>query len=187
MNVSPNYAEVAGRFGLVARRFCTLVDDAPSLDGIELLTELYRIFPQLIGEAIGLPNIELSDDITEEEDQRVSLARKKAEFNHAQWSQLYQFLMEKLGDSDPYCVVFDPIKESEAIYGSLANDIADIYRDLKDGIILGDSHQVPPEDNIWHWRARFYGHWGRHAINALRATHFRLEDILCGLTSRYSL
>ena len=77
-----------------------------------------------------------------------------------------------LEDWDLYWQVFDPTKDSEAIYGSLADDIADIYRDLKEG--LDDIHLARAEDIIWEWRLGFSSHWGKHAIDALRTIHFRL-------------
>jgi hypothetical protein len=89
VSIAPNKAEVANRFGLVAKRFCTVVDFASSLDKIELLRQVYRILPQLIGEAIDLPDLELSDDESQEEEERKSAARARARMDHAQWLQLY--------------------------------------------------------------------------------------------------
>jgi len=178
MSVAPNNAEVANRFGSVAQRFCAVVDSAPNLDKLELLVQVYRVLPQLIGEAIGLPNVELSDSESPEEERTKSAARAGARLSEAQWGQLYAFLKEKLGDWDPYWQVFDPTKDSEAIHGSLADDIADIYRDLKEGITLSEARQALPEDNIWEWRLGFYSHWGKHAIDALLTIHFLLEETL---------
>jgi len=60
----------------------------------------------------------------------------------------------------------------------LADDFADIYRDLKEGLNLNESHEASPEDNIWHWRLGYYSHWGKHAIDAVRTIHFLLEETL---------
>jgi hypothetical protein len=125
-----------------------------------------------------LPTVVLSDD--EDEDQETSMCQFQAETNwkHEDWSQLYNALREKLGDGDLYWHVFDPIKENEAIRGSLADDIAGVYGDLKEGLNLKESEKVPPRDIIFEWRFGFYSHWGRHAINALRTIHCLLEDTL---------
>jgi len=178
MSTSAKNAEAANRFGSVAQRFCRAVDSAPNLNRTELLLQVYRILPQLINEAIDLPNVELSDDEGQEEEQGKSQARVRAGLSEAQWAQLYAFLKEKLGDWDLYWQVFDPIKNNEAIRGSLADDIADIYRDLKAGLVLSAAQQALPEDNIWEWRLLFYSHWGKHAIDALRTIHFLLEETL---------
>ena len=178
MSTSAENAEAANRFGSVAQRFCSVVDSAPNLNRTELLVQVYRILPQLINEAVDLPNVEFSDDEGQEEEQRKSQARVQARLSQAQWAKLYAFLREKLGDWDLYWQVFDPIKDNEAIRGSLADDIADIYRDLKAGLVLSAVQQTLPEDNIWEWRLLFYSHWGKHAIDALRTIHFLLEETL---------
>lgn len=74
--------------------------------------------------------------------------------------------------------VFDPTKDREAIYGSLADDIADIYRDLKEGLVLHHSGLASPNDILWDWRLGFYSHWGKHSMDALRTIHFLLEPTL---------
>jgi hypothetical protein len=178
MSTPPNSAEVANRFASVAREFCSVIDSAPNLDRTELLIEVYRILPQLIGEAIRLPNVELNDDESQEEEIRKSQARDRMRLTDAQWGQLYESLKEKLGDVNLYWEVWDPTKHSEPIYGSLADDFADIYRDLKEGLNLSEMHQAIPEDNIWHWRLGYDSHWGKHAIDALRTIHFLLEITL---------
>jgi hypothetical protein len=178
MSTAPNSAEIATRFASVAEEFCSVIDSAPNLDKIELLVHVYRILPQLIGEAISLPNTKLSEDESQEEESRKSQARARLRLSDAQWRQLYEFLKVKLGDLNLYWEVWDPTKDNEAIHGSLADDFADIYRDLKEGLNVGEAHQARPADNIWHWRFGYYSHWGKHAIDALRTIHFLLEETL---------
>ena len=90
----------------------------------------------------------------------------------SEWKQLYRSLREKLGDTDVYRLVCDPTTDTEVIQGSLADDLADIYGDLKEGLTLLDQ---APEHSIWHWRFDYSSHWGRHAQNALRTIHCVLE------------
>ena len=85
-------------------------------------------------------------------------------------------LSEPRADWDRYWQVFDPTEDDEAVFGTLADDIADIYRDLKEGLVLIEAHEVPPEDIIWNWRFSFYSHWGKHAMDALLTVHFRLQN-----------
>lgn len=87
-------------------------------------------------------------------------------------------LKAKLGEWDLYWEVFDPTKDSEAIRGSLADDIADVYRDIKEGLGCQDLDLALQGDAIWEWRVGFYSHWGKHAIDALRTIHFLLENVL---------
>jgi hypothetical protein len=125
------------------------------------VARIYRILPKVIDEAISMPEVESSDS-----------PRKKSQ----EWDGLYNSLKEKLGDWNPYHQVFDPTQDNEAIFGSLADDIADIYGDLKKGLVFIDTGHVQTEDAMWTWRVLFYSHWGQHAMNALRTIHFRLQN-----------
>ena len=159
MTTSKESAQFGDRFGQVASRFCSVVESAQHLDRNEFVSQVYRILPKLIDEAISLPDVELSDD---PKSKRKSVRQKIEE-----WNQLYNSLKGKLGEWDLYRQVFDPTRDTELICGSLADDIADIYRDLKEGLVLKEADQIRPEDLIWEWRVRFYSHWGKHAIDAL--------------------
>jgi len=177
MTSSVDNANIASSFGGIARSFCAVVDSESSLDKGELLTRIYAILPKLIDGAIGLPDVELSDldDQVERYGRAaypVNIRRKEQE----EWGRLYNSLKAKLGDWDLYHQVFDPTEDSEAIFGTLADDIADIYRDLKEGLDLSESPQPRPEDLIWGWRFSFYSHWGKHAMDALLTIHFRLQN-----------
>ncbi|MBZ5693856.1 MAG: DUF5063 domain-containing protein [Acidobacteriia bacterium] len=183
MGVANDYAEVVERFGAVAERYCAIVDAAAQMDKTQLLLQVYRILPELIGGAIRLPDTDPwrrnePDDPNEPVDlgQESSRPRIDVEMEYKTWQNLYELLQEKLGDSNLYWEVFDPVKETEAIQGSLADDIAGIYRDLNDGLARGREDGAILAEVIWEWRTAFYTHWGHHAIDALRTIHSLLGD-----------
>jgi hypothetical protein len=176
MLIQDNYSDAVGRFGLVSRRYCSLVDSRATLDKAEFLHQIYGILTELIVEAIRLPQVHFTDDENERQAAKIREACAKSRMKHEGWSTLYNSLQEKLGDWDLYWQVFDPTKDNEAIRGSLADDIADIYRDVKDGIRLTETNQAPFDVIIFDWRFGFSSHWGNHAMNALRTIHFLLDD-----------
>jgi hypothetical protein len=176
MNTLADNAEIAGRFAVVANRFCSVVDSASRMERTDLLLQIYRILPKLIDEAISLPDVKLSDSDDPIGGSGQPAFRANVGRSVQEWGQLYNLLKEKLGDWDRYWQVFDPTEDDEAIFGTLADDIADIYRDLKEGLVLIEAHEAPPEDVIWNWRLLFYSHWGKHAMDALSALHFRLQN-----------
>jgi hypothetical protein len=155
--------ELAKRFAGLAEQFCSIVDSAPGIERSELLLQVYRLLPKLISEAMALPPVELSHDRT-----TVSRSLRLA---HTAESRPYRSLQEKFADWDHYLQTFDPTKQDAAIPGSLADDVADVYRDLKKG--LRSKGSGPVENTIWEWRFGFYFHWGQHAIDALRVLHAR--------------
>ena len=173
MTAPNNASEAAGRFRDIASRFCSLVDTASSMNREFLLLELYSVLPKLTDAAIELPKVELpdgDDPVPGKGDMRASIRQRQEE-----WSVLYKSLKEKLADWDLYHCVFDPTKDNEVIFGSLADDIADIYRDLNVGLILCE---MQPAQAIFEWRFLFHSHWGQHAMDALRTIHFRMCDVL---------
>jgi hypothetical protein len=66
-----------------------------------------------------------------------------------------------------YSVCFDPTKvpSEEPVVGDLADDLADIWRDLKGGLMLQEAGN--PDAAATHWHQTFSVHWGRHAASAL--------------------
>jgi len=103
-------------------------------------------------------------------------ATKKARLTQQDWERLYQALKVKLGGWNLYIDVFDPTRDTEAIHGSLADDIADIYRDIKEGLDHPDPTLATQHHIIWKWRLLYYSHWGQHAMGALRTIHWLLAN-----------
>jgi len=58
------------------------------------------------------------------------------EIEHSEWAEIFNDLNEIIGDSNVYRSIFDPYEpESEqAVTGTLSDDFADIYRDLKNAL-----------------------------------------------------
>jgi len=176
MNALQNNQELVDRFGVVAQRFCSLVDTASNMGRAELVAEIYRILPSLIGEAMKLPNVHPSEKVGQIAPTGKPALLSNDRMTHGEWTQLYNFFKEQLADWDLYRQVFDPTKDQDTVVGSLADDLADIYRDLKEGLVLNETHQASPEDIIWEWRFSFYSHWGKHAIDALQTIHCRISE-----------
>jgi hypothetical protein len=70
-----------------------------------------------------------------------------------------------------YREIFDPNPSltDEPGMGDVGDDLMDIYRDVKEGLVLFDSGD---ENNAaWHWSFLHRIHWGRHAVGGLFALH----------------
>jgi hypothetical protein len=78
---------------------------------------------------------------------------------------------------DAYWEVFHPYEQGEPLHGSLADDVLDIYRDVKAGLLM---YELGTQDDIteavWHWRFHFEVHWGFHLVDALRAILWALNN-----------
>lgn len=64
------------------------------------------------------------------------------------------------------------VPPSEAALGDLADDLTDIWRDLKAGLTIFEEGYRDAAG--WQWLESFTIHWGEHASNALAVIHFWL-------------
>jgi hypothetical protein len=150
------------------------------LKKINFSSRCIEILPDLLVEAIRLPDTDPWEG-NKEEDGSDDIPRKdhSARMTDKRWGALYNLLKEKLGRHDLYWTVFDPTsQDNEVIRGTLADDIADVYRDVKESLLLMDKNAITAELAIWNWRQLFYSHWGDHAISALRTIHNLLDEKL---------
>lgn len=81
---------------------------------------------------------------------------------------------------DFYRVVFDPHHldaTEDPVFGNLSDDLADIYRDLADGLSMAEAGHIV--DACREWSFSYQAHWARHASHALVAIElYRTEHFL---------
>jgi hypothetical protein len=156
--------ERAAAFAAAARRYVAAVDSAPERDPELLLGDLAALLPVLYEAALQLP------DVAGEVDEPSGEARVTA----GQWKDVFDRLQEGLPGDDYYWTVEPSIEEEPVeLAGSLADDLADIYADVKPGldfVAAGGSTSSAARE----WRLSFWSHWGTHAVEALRVIHGRL-------------
>lgn len=75
---------------------------------------------------------------------------------------------------DYYSEVFDPttVPGEAPVVCSIANDLADIHRDVVTG--LRAYERGDRAGAIWEWSNGLHSHWGAHATGAMRALHWWL-------------
>ena len=106
-----------------------------------------------------LPNLELET------------ARGLDLIGHEAWQAQRERIGQKLS-RDYYWCVFEPFEpeKPDSIVGSISDDLADIWRDLKAGLTEIDSGKATSiTDAVWHWRSSFETHWAQHAAGAIVA------------------
>jgi len=79
--------------------------------------------------------------------------------------EIYSRLRDRLGGNDSYWMEFDVALDSQSMTGSLADDLTDIYCDLKSGLNVLEEEPGLAVDN---WRSSFKMHWGQHLVDASR-------------------
>jgi hypothetical protein len=98
--------------------------------------------------------------------------------NKAEFEKRLNFIAERLGNNRFYWHVFDPTKEEdiEAVCGDLLDDFGDIYKDLKNSLLLFDTGtSAEIESAAWTFKWSFDNHWSDHCINATYALHYFIQ------------
>jgi hypothetical protein len=143
------------------RNYCVWVESKPASEieeakkALQLLAALYhyvlKICPSDSGEDID------GERISDEEWKKIYKRFGALPFNY-------------------YSDFFSPAKMAleKPETGDLADDLTDIYRDLKAGLGLYDKGYVA--EAMWEWKQNFQIHWGRHAAGALNALHCYIAD-----------
>jgi hypothetical protein len=167
--MSDTQETVLDRFYAAATSFMTCVDSASTLEPDAFLIQAGLCLAELYCAALYVP-------VVEPESEDLHLMGRTVEEHFAERKKRCSSLEEKLGARDTYWVIFDSTKQEEPVQGSLANDITDIYLDLKRDLQFKDKG-IARADRIFQIYLSFREHWARHAIHALSTIHdLRLND-----------
>lgn len=159
----PVYSRSVVELTAAAIEYCKYMEHAGEIKGDEILKILQRILPYLYLKASLLPQLE---PYFEDGNEKF--------VTEADWLSIHDVLRSKFGSADDYLEVFDEkIKESEGpVVSSLSENMADIYQDLKDFLLLYQTGtREVMNDAVWECRQNFENFWGQKLTNSLRAIH----------------
>ena len=152
----------ANSFVEAATEYCAWAESEPAAPETEARVAL-RLLARLYADALSLePYGDINDELEGEN------------LSHENWKPFFS----RFGalPFNYYGVVFDPqtIPPQEPVVGDLADDLADIYRDLLEGLSLERAGHHG--EAIHAWRQSFQNHWGAHAASGIRALHAWFEQ-----------
>ncbi|MFO7723830.1 MAG: DUF5063 domain-containing protein [Bacteroidales bacterium] len=153
-------------FLTVANEYCLLIDRCKDYPRESLLEILHRILPLVYLKGSLLPEITPGDEellerfVTEE-----------------QWEDRLNELREILEGTDQYWDIHHPEeKEPENHQASVAEDLADLYQEMKDFVLLYQKPLTAAKENaVAACRQYFADHWGRKALKACLIIHQHLH------------
>lgn len=136
-----------------AQDFCLLIEYSESYEVNLWLADLARILPRIQAAMAYLdePDIEYSFFALPDLEERF---------------ELFCRLKDQLGGRDEYRLEYDVSSESEEMSGSLADDLADMYFELKRGLNLYQSDRENQEHALKIWQIGYLLHWGQHLVDA---------------------
>jgi len=135
----------------VAQTYCELIEGS-SVENIGWLEQLANLLPRLHAAVAGL-------EVERGGDEHALTADLDARF------ELYTRLRRLLGQRDSYWMEYDVAGDGQSKSGSLADDLTDIYCELKHGLMLLEGR---PERGLEQLRNGFRLHWGQHLVDAER-------------------
>ena len=144
------------RFAEIVRRYCAWAESA-SADAHTEMQTAQKLLAELHFFVLALPDNEFGDDVELED------------VTTEQWKAV----RDKFANLpvDGYWTVFDPsqVEENETVFALLSDDLADIYRDIKYGLVLFDAGHI--SEASWECKFNFNTHWGRHLLNAQKVSY----------------
>jgi hypothetical protein len=144
-------------FSKLADRYCSWTDSLQKEDTVDL-GEVLALLSELFNNALVLPLLDSGE--TDEEAER--LTQDEWKLIHKKYTPIpFQYYNE----------IFDPhdFSETKPVVGDLHDDLADIYRYLKQGLILYEKGLAG--DAAFEWKSSFSYHWGEHVLSAMRAIY----------------
>lgn len=147
-------------FIAAVRAYCEWVDSEPRAPEEEARLAL-RLLSRLYYEALLLPAEDCRSDIAGRRISHDEWMKKHRRFA----SMPFQYYQEYLHPSS---------LDDEGLMGDVADDLADIHRDLLDALSLYDAGHLV--EALWEFRESFRIHWGNHAVGAINAIHRYVID-----------
>lgn len=142
----------------VANDYCLFFESADKYSKKDVMDYFRRIAPLLYLKASLLPEMIPTDDTFSER-----------YVTEEQWEAIFKILTELFGSDDRYHALDH---NNDSIDASLADNMADIYQDMKDFVMLFQkNHFYAKENAVTQCYALFQSHWGRILLQALNAVH----------------
>jgi DNA primase len=145
----------------VANDFCLFTESMEKKDKRDILSYYQKVLPLLFIKGALLPEIKPADN-----------SANVKYVNEEQWQNIFQDLENKFGEEDKY---WFPDLNDELMKESLADNIADIYQDMKDFVLLFQDARLAAKENavadLWNL---YQVHWGPRITKAVHKIHLTL-------------
>lgn len=167
------YSRQIIEFAASANEYCKYLESSAEISGLEIMKVMQRLLPFIYLRASLLP---LLEPLLEETNEKTV-----TEFD---WTRIHDNLLSKFGNNDPFPVIVSLGDPTDGLYtGSIAENLSDIYQDLKDFIVsYKNGNEEVMNDAVWEVLMNFEEFWGRKLLNVLTAIHRVLyseaEDII---------
>ena len=150
----------------VANDFCSFLEKAEEPGKNEVLIYLQRVLPLLYIKSSLLPEVDVEDpDATEHY------------VTESEWEEMFNLLQSKLGEDDLYYYIdLHEKSHQDPVRASIAENITDLYQDLKDFVLLYQKPLTTFKQNaVMECKRLFESRYGCRIVNAHTAIHYLLH------------
>ncbi len=157
------YSGAVIEFVAVANEVCSFFEQVEGFTRPDFIDKSRKILPLLYYKAALLPG---TDTVYEEGTEKF--------VSEENWQVIHDAILKKLGKYNDYPEIIDPVLRDteDSVGGSIAENLADLYQDLKDFILLYRMGTVElMNDALWECQQHFDQSWGQKLLNSLRALH----------------
>ncbi|KAA3627519.1 MAG: DUF5063 domain-containing protein [Proteobacteria bacterium] len=147
-----------------ARAYCALIERLDRLEAKDLLDSAAHLLLRINAAIITLPRPQADGPLHPLVDMETRFA-------------LFQRIRDQLGECDPYWMEYDHALTGQLQSGSLADDLTDIYFDLRRGLQrLDEGSPAAPFRAVRDWCLSYDLHWGEHLVDAERHIYYLMRD-----------
>lgn len=162
------YSREVIEFTAVANEYCNILENSGRSSGLQLLRVEQKLLPLLYYKTLMIAGF---DPVNDEPVEKF--------VTETDWENICQRVIGKLGEANDFLEVFDArMADSEGpVTGSIAENLTDIYQDLKDYLInynIGTTEIM--NDALWECLENFRLYWGQKLVNTIRAVHNALAE-----------
>lgn len=162
-NFEKVYSQGVTEFVTVVGEYCSFVENTLRFTKRDFLDKSRKILSMIYLKISLLPKF---DAIFDDENEKF--------VTEEDWDFIHESVKKKLGFHDEYREVFDPLthEQLEQSTASIADNLADLYQDLKNFISLYNiGTEEIMNDALWECQLNFEEFWGQKLLNALKAIH----------------
>jgi hypothetical protein len=156
------YSKNVIEFLTVANEFCLFVEKVENYGKEDIINYMLKICPLIYLKGALLPLSQESD---------YEIPERYVSEEH--WDVVYKSIHSKLGKNDAYWTISNnDAGDHMPLKASIADNLADVYQDLKDFIMLySKGTHAAKENAVAECQKLFESHWGSRIISAHKALH----------------
>ncbi len=163
-NAEPIYSQAVLDMFTVANEYCMFAEKATGYEKSDIYQYLFKVFSLMYLKGALIPEI---DVMHPEANERY--------VTEEQWQAIFNDFRNKFVEDDFFHFCDPKVSNADTELKSLAENLADIYQDMKDFVLLYSKELQAARENAVHEIGRlFKSHWGQRVLMCQLHLHFLL-------------